>query len=68
MLLYDGNPKGKTERPTAERLLAAFSGITFYFHRDGSTQISPLNSLQQQILKLMGIPESIYVLPGREPE
>ena len=33
--LYDGNPKRTTERPTAERLLAAFSGITLYFHRDG---------------------------------
>jgi transposase len=66
--LSDGNPKRTTNRPTAERLLAAFCGITWYFHRDGSTEISPLNCLQQQILKLMAIPESIYTLPALVPE
>ena len=30
--LYDGNPKRTTQRPTTERLLAAFNGITLYFH------------------------------------
>ena len=39
--LYDGNPKRKTKRPSAELLLSAFRGITFYFHRDGSREISP---------------------------
>lgn len=34
--LYDGNPKRTTKRPTAERLLRAFCGVTLYFHRDGS--------------------------------
>lgn len=66
--LYDGNPKRTTHRPTAERLLAAFCNITLYFHRDASTEISPLNCLQQQILKLMSIPESIYTLPVLVPE
>jgi transposase len=66
--LYDGNPKRTTNRPTAERLLAAFCNITLYFHRDASTEISPLNCLQQQILKLMSIPESIYTLPVLVPE
>ncbi len=60
--LYDGNPKRTTARPTAEKLLAAFSGITLYFHRDGSTEISSLNPLQQRILALMKLPESIYIL------
>jgi len=58
--LYDGNPQRTTNRPTAERLLTAFCGITLYFHRDRSTEITPLNCVQQQILNLMGIPESIY--------
>jgi transposase len=60
--LYDGNPQRATNRPTAERLLRAFCGITLYFHRDGSTEISPLNFVQQQILKLMNLPVSIYAL------
>ena len=60
--MYEGNPKRSTTRPTAEKLLIAFRGITLYFHRDGSTEISPLNSLQQQILGLMKIPESIYLV------
>ncbi|MEP0834403.1 IS1634 family transposase [Microcoleus sp. AS-A8] len=66
--LYDGNPKRTTNRPTAERLLRVFCGVTLYFHRDGSTEISPLNCLQQQILKLMGFGESIYALPCLVPE
>ena len=66
--LYDGNPKRTTNRPTAERLLRAFCGVTLYFHRDASTEISSLNCLQQQILKLMGFGESIYALPCLVPE
>jgi transposase len=62
--LYEGNPKRTTTRPTAEKLLVAFRGITFYFHRDGSTEITPLDSLQRQILALMKIPESIYIVPS----
>jgi transposase len=62
--LYDGNPKRTTTRPTAEKLLIAFRGITLYFHRDGSTEISPLNFRQRQILDLMKIPESIYMVPS----
>ncbi len=61
--LYEGNPKRQTQRPTAERLLVAFRGINLYFHRDGSTEISPLNQIQKRILQLMGIPESIYAVP-----
>ena len=65
--LYEGNPKRTTQRPTAERLLAAFREITLYFHRDGSTEITPLNALQQRILTLMKIPQSIYILPPLVP-
>ena len=61
--LYAGNPKRKTERPTAEQLLAAFGGITLYHHRDGTSEITPLNDLQRRILALMKLPETIYALP-----
>ena len=61
--LYAGNPKRKTKRPTAEQLLKAFYGITLYHHRDGAAEMTPLNDLQRQVLALMKIPETIYVLP-----
>ncbi len=66
--LYEGNPKRTTERPTAERLLAAFGGVTLYFHRDGSTEISSLNLLQRRILHLMKVPKSIYTVPSAVPD
>ena len=66
--LYDGNPKRSTKRPSAELLLSAFRGITFYFHGDGSREISPVNALQLQILNLMGIPSSIYTGVSLAPE
>ncbi|MGB5710828.1 MAG: transposase, partial [Waterburya sp.] len=57
----------KTNRPTAEQLLTAFGDLTLYLHPDGSTEISSLNSLQRQILQLMKIPESIYMVPQLVP-
>lgn len=65
--LYDGNPKRKTNRPTAERLLGAFRNITLYCHPDGTYEMSPLSSLQRQILGLMSIAESIYTVPESAP-
>jgi len=65
--LYSGNPKRQTARPTAEQLLTAFSDLTLYLYPDGSTEISSLNSLQRQILNLMKIPESIYLVPQLVP-
>ncbi len=65
--LYSGNPKRTTFRPTAEQLLAAFSDLTLYLYPDGSTEFSSLNSLQKQILLLMKIPESIYIVPNLVP-
>jgi hypothetical protein len=35
--LYAGNPKRATERPTTERLLKAFDGLTLYCVRDNDT-------------------------------
>ena len=67
--LYDGNPKRTTKRPTTERLLAAFQNITLYCHHFENQvvyQLTPLSTLQKQLLVLMGVPETIYRLP--EPQ
>lgn len=66
--LYPGLPKRQTSRPTAEKLLAAFSELTLYLYSDGSREISSLNSLQKEILRLMKIPESIYIVPQLVPD
>ncbi len=61
--LYAGNPKRATSRPTAERLLKAFDGITLYRLSDGQTtwyEVTPLSALQRRILGLLEIPESVY--------
>jgi len=58
--LYDGNPKRKTERPSAEKMLKAFCNLTFYFLPDSTIFITPLSELQKQILCLMKMPESLY--------
>ena len=61
--LYDGNPRRTTERPSAEQMLRAFRHITLYLLPDGTSEITPLNPLQQRILALMNIPEAIYDFP-----
>ena len=66
--LYEGNPRRKTERPTTERLLRAFEGITLYRAQTGGhlvSQVTPLTPLQRRILALMGVPERIYLPPSR---
>lgn len=65
--LYAGNPKRATKRPTAERLLKAFDGITLYRLSAGDTiwyDVTPLSALQRRILELVGVPESTYVMLG----
>lgn len=58
--LYAGNPQRATPRPTTEQLLRAFQGVTLYFLKDGTVEISPLNPLQEKILALMRVPISVY--------
>ena len=60
--LYDGNPKRKTDRPSAEQMLKAFCNLTLYFLPDSTIFITPINALQKQILSLMKMPESLYQL------
>jgi transposase len=61
--LYPGNPKQQTQRPTTERLLAAFKEITLSLVQlPGQTiiHVSPLTPLQSRILSLLDLPTSIY--------
>lgn len=62
--LYAGNPRRATSRPTAELLLRAFRGTTLTImdieHRR-QRFLSPLSELQQQILRLLGCPEDVYL-------
>ncbi len=60
--LYDGNPKRKTLSPSAEQMLKSFCNITLYFLPDSTIFITPINDLQKQILSLMKMPESLYML------
>jgi transposase len=62
--LYAGNPKRRTNQPTAERLLEAFGNVTLTIVRaSGFLQrhITPLSSLQQDILALLGLTPAIYL-------
>jgi transposase len=61
--LYAGNPKRQTARPTTERLLRAFRGLTLtivQLPNQSIRHITPLSNLQQRILALLGLPNSIY--------
>lgn len=61
--LYEGNPNRSTTRPTTERLLRTFQPITLTsvtFSGQHILHLSPLTSVQIQILTLLGLPESIY--------
>ena len=62
--LVPGNPKMKTVRPSAERLLARFKNLHIMIkctetHVEGES-VEPLTSLQRRILDLLGVPETIY--------
>jgi transposase len=62
--LYAGNPKRRTHHPTAERLLEAFGNVTLTTVRaSGFLQchITPLSSLQQDIIALLGFTPVIYL-------
>ena len=61
--LYDSMPQKTTDRPTTERLLKAFEGITLLRIQDGPTvryQLSGFSKLHRRILQLLGLPASLY--------
>lgn len=61
--LYAGNPKRRTGRPTTERLLKAFRGITLTIVQlpdQTIRHITPLSGLQRRILALLGLSAATY--------
>lgn len=61
--LFPGNPKRTTARPTAERILKAFKPVSltiFTITAQEYAHVSPLNPLQQRILKLLELSPDIY--------
>jgi len=61
--LYKQNPKQATDKPTATRLLEAFSNITLsviQFREETIAHITPLTELQEHILSLLGLSADIY--------
>ena len=61
-----GNPKKKTKKPTAERLLSAFDNIHLLIEENRKSVkgivVENLSSLQKKILSLLKLPESIFNL------
>ncbi len=61
--LHPENMRKKTDTPTAERLLRAFSNVTLYIIESDETierSLSPLTPLQKNILERMGVGASTY--------
>jgi transposase len=62
--LVPGNPKMKTARPTAERMLARFQNLHMMIKHTRTSIIGEvvesLTPLQRRILELLGIPETVY--------
>jgi transposase len=61
--LYAGNPKRATDRPTTERLLKRFEGLTLTIIREGRHwryHLTPLSRVQRCILALLNFPVDIY--------
>jgi hypothetical protein len=68
-MLVPGNPKMKTTRPTAERLLSQFDNLHLLVEAKGgkvsATMVETLTSLQKGILSILQIPEEIYELSSK---
>jgi transposase len=61
--LYADSAKHATARPTAERLLEAFKGVTLtviHLSDQVHRHLTPLSQLQQRILALLDIPVEVY--------
>jgi len=62
--IYPGNPTRATTRPTTEMMLKTFRGISLTeVHVDGAPYLclTPLSSVQERILELLGLPVTIYL-------
>jgi len=61
--LYAGNPKRKTVRPTAERLLEAFQELTLTviaLPQQAMRHVTPLSSVQLRILEILDFASEVY--------
>jgi transposase len=62
--LVPGNPKMKTTRPTAERLLSKFDNLHLLIEEKGektaAVLVEDLTALQKQILSILQLPTNIY--------
>lgn len=68
--LYDGAPHKATDRPTAERLLKAFQGITLLRIDAGKEvryQLSGFSKLHRRILQLLDLPVGLYTALESSP-
>ena len=69
--LVPGNPKMKTDHPSAERILAQFEGLHLFIEETETKVtakvIESLTPLQQRLLAILGIPESVYLLTFSQP-
>lgn len=65
--LVPGNPKMKTNRPTAERLLSQFNNLNLLIEENQkkvkALMVGGLTALQKRILSILHLPEDIYDLP-----
>lgn len=65
--VYAGNPTRATARPTTDAMLRKFQDIFLSFVSVGGQtyrHLTPLSALQQIILTLLDLPESIYIRLG----
>ncbi|MBU1486631.1 hypothetical protein KKH56_01065 [bacterium] len=61
--LHPENRKKATDKPTSDRLLKAFSGITLTIIEMGGKRIkhlTPLSELQKEVLKRLGLDSALY--------
>jgi DNA-binding response OmpR family regulator len=69
--LVPGNPKMKTDHPSAERILAQFEGLHLFIEETethlNARLIESLTLVQQRLLALLDIPETIYALNFSQP-
>ena len=69
--LVPGNPKMKTDHPSAERILAQFEGVHLFIEETethlNARVIEVLTPVQQRLLALLDIPETVYALNFSQP-
>jgi transposase len=69
--LVPGNPKMKTDHPSAERILAQFEGLHLFIEETETLLtarlIETLSPLQKHLLALVDIPDTVYALNYTQP-